>query len=435
MTENFFSDRKNIIILLLSMALAAVLFVSFRKSKEARDTDRRIMGIGEVTLTSGELIEQAREAYEDLSVTHKRQVEHLDVLVKAEQEYLVLCDQAEAEKVDQKIRALGEITSSSGEAIEEARAAYDALSETQKTYVTAYEDLLAAEKNYDEVCASQLEEQLKDITEALGEAGSQITEEMGKGIEELIRQYQSLTQEQIEAFKESDLMKKIQKIYESYKTGDLQEQIGQAVNSGEGMEEALHAYNSLEEEVRSGIERNPELKETINYYSKAAQRQYYISGCTAVSCEDLKKEPDKWIGKQIQLKLEILEVRTDRSSEEGDYLAKVEGTESEVILFDQRETGASKLNVNDQITVYGTAAGSVKRTDKNKANGTAEEILPAVNVVYTSADLQQNGETAAQPDAEYYYRKGEELAGRLNQYLKDLGRRINTEPSAGTEQD
>ena len=202
------------------------------------------------------------------------------------------------------------------------------------------------------------------------------------------------------------------------------------------MEEALHAYNSLEEEVRSGIEGNPELKETIDYYSKAARRQYYLTKCEAVSCEDLKKEPEVWSGKQIQLKLVILEVRTGNSSEERDYLAKAEGTDSEVILFDQREAGESKLNVNDQITVYGTAAGSVQRTGKNNANGNAaEETLPAVNVVYTSADLQQNGETAAEPDASYYYRKGEELAGRLNQYLKDLGRRINTQTSAGTEQD
>ena len=92
--------------------------------------------------------------------------------------------------------------------------------------------------------------------------------------------------------------------------------------------------------------------------------------------------------------------------------------------------------MNDQITVYGTAAGSVQRTGKNNANGkAAEETLPAVNVVYTSADLQQNGETAAEPDTSYYYRKGEELAGRLNRYLKDMGRRINTQTSAGTEKD
>ena len=55
-------------------------------------------------------------------------------------------DKAAADAVTEKIAAIGTVTKDSKTAIESARAAYDALTAEQKTLVTNYETLTAAEK-------------------------------------------------------------------------------------------------------------------------------------------------------------------------------------------------------------------------------------------------------------------------------------------------
>lgn len=57
-------------------------------------------------------------------------------------------DQKAAKAVSDLIDAIGAVTADSGDAIERARAAYDALTDDQKTLVENYDDLLAAERKY-----------------------------------------------------------------------------------------------------------------------------------------------------------------------------------------------------------------------------------------------------------------------------------------------
>ena len=57
-------------------------------------------------------------------------------------------DQKAAKAVSDLIDAIGAVTADSGDAIERARAAYDALTDDQKTLVENYDDLLAAEREY-----------------------------------------------------------------------------------------------------------------------------------------------------------------------------------------------------------------------------------------------------------------------------------------------
>ena len=72
-----------------------------------------------------------------------------------------------AEQVNQKIDALGTVTLNSQEAIEEARAAYEALSEDAKAYVTKLDILEAAEDTLEELIAkAEAEEELAATKEA-----------------------------------------------------------------------------------------------------------------------------------------------------------------------------------------------------------------------------------------------------------------------------
>ena len=113
-----------------------------------------IDAIGEVTLDSGDAIDAARTAYDKLPEAKKVLVDNYEKLTAAEEAYTALVDAAAAKAVDDLIDAIGEVTADSGDAIKAARAAYDALTDTQKELVKNYEKLLAAEELYEELTAS-----------------------------------------------------------------------------------------------------------------------------------------------------------------------------------------------------------------------------------------------------------------------------------------
>ena len=120
----------------------------------AKAVDDLIDAIGEVTVDSGDAIKAARAAYDALTDTQKELVKNYEELTAAEEAYTNLVDAAAAKAVDDLIDAIGEVTVDSGDAIKAARAAYDALTDTQKELVKNYEKLLAAEELYEELTAS-----------------------------------------------------------------------------------------------------------------------------------------------------------------------------------------------------------------------------------------------------------------------------------------
>ena len=120
----------------------------------AKAAEDLIDAIGEVTLESGDAIEAAREAYDALTDTQKELVKNYEKLTAAEEAYAAMVDAAAAKAAEDLIDAIGEVTVDSGDAIKAARAAYDALTDTQKELVKNYEKLLAAEELYEELTAS-----------------------------------------------------------------------------------------------------------------------------------------------------------------------------------------------------------------------------------------------------------------------------------------
>jgi len=117
---------------------------------EAKAVEDRIAAIGTVTLESKSAIDEARRAYNALSPAQAKLVSNYQTLVAAEKAYAVLKadrDDAEAaKKVDDLIAKIGDpVTLADKAKIEEARAAYNALTEGQKNLVTKLDQLKAAE--------------------------------------------------------------------------------------------------------------------------------------------------------------------------------------------------------------------------------------------------------------------------------------------------
>ena len=104
----------------------------------------KIAAIGEVAYPSSEAtIAQAKAAFDALSEAQQAIVINAGVLTTAQAQYAIL-------EVDAKIGAIGTVahTTDSKDAIDAARDAYNALTDGQKTLVTNYATLLAAETAY-----------------------------------------------------------------------------------------------------------------------------------------------------------------------------------------------------------------------------------------------------------------------------------------------
>jgi len=119
-----------------------------------------IANIGEVLYNpwdaaadSGAKIVAAETAYAALTDEGKAAVSNYETLTAARAEYdaqIEAFDKACAYDVDVLIDAIGEVNFESRAAIEAAEAAYEALNDTQKSYVTKYDVLVAARATYDQ---------------------------------------------------------------------------------------------------------------------------------------------------------------------------------------------------------------------------------------------------------------------------------------------
>ena len=129
---------KRVIILILCAALSINL-CGCGKGKQVEAAEAAIEAIGDVTLESGEVIEAARTAYDALKPRQQEKVENYAVLTDAEAVF----------RTESAIDAIGEVTIDSGDAIEEARNAYDALTPEQREAVISFDILTTAEEEFE----------------------------------------------------------------------------------------------------------------------------------------------------------------------------------------------------------------------------------------------------------------------------------------------
>ena len=150
----------------VAIILAALLALSLAgcgKTEAAAAADEAIAAIGEVTLDSLAVIEAAEDAVDDLTEEEKGQLDNLAVLEEARAAYdqLVLEDKAAA--IDVLIDDIGTVTLESSVDISAARASYDSADPEVQALVTGLADLEAAESEYAELCAGEVEEKIDAI--------------------------------------------------------------------------------------------------------------------------------------------------------------------------------------------------------------------------------------------------------------------------------
>lgn len=162
---------KKLTALFLALALALSL-TACGQSKAARAVDDQIAAIGAVTLDSGDAITAAEAARDALQESDLKQLKNTAALEEARAAYDALVLEAErtaaAADIDSLIAAIGTVTLDSAGAIAAARAAYDAADAEVQARVTGFDTLDSAEAQLADLRVRAV----IDLINAIGEVNS-----------------------------------------------------------------------------------------------------------------------------------------------------------------------------------------------------------------------------------------------------------------------
>ena len=246
-----------------------------------------IDAIGEVDLCDDckANIEAAEAAYDALDDTLKARVENYQTLLDARTAYDELAaSQARVDAVIGKIDAIGEVTLGSLADIQAAEAAYEALSDDEKSRVENYQTLLDARDEYEALKAAADKEEadraaalgVDNMIAALGEE-EDITLESEADIKAARAAYEALTEDQKAYVNNLTALEAAEAVLEGLKADkaaideviDAISQIGEVVypDSKDAIDAAQAAYDNLADD---------NLKDRVTNYGvlTAAQQKY-----------------------------------------------------------------------------------------------------------------------------------------------------------------
>ena len=351
-----------------------------------------IDAIGEVTLESGDAIDAARTAYDKLPEAKKALVDNYEKLTAAEEAYTALVDAAAAKAVDDLIDAIGEVTLESGDAIKAARAAYDALTDTQKELVKNYEKLTAAEEAYTALVDAAAAKAVDDLIDAIGE----VTLESGDAIKAARAAYDALTDTQKELVKNYEKLLAAEELYEELTASAAAIAQKAAEEARKAQEEAEAAQKAAEEAV-----------EAAKAAQEAAEAAAAKAGENNAAAEEARKaaETAQAAAEAAQTKAEEAQKKAEEAKAGADAAQKAAEENNAAAAAEAAKAVAEALKAAEEA---GRSAQSAAQAAQSAAQA-AESMLKAQEA-QAAAEAAQAAAEAAKARAEEAQKKAEEAA-------------------------
>ena len=254
------------IMLLLSVLLCGC------KSREAVAADKLFEQL-DIDAPDGEILAKAQDAYAKLSSEDLETLEHYEQFVQAESKF-------KAGEVDALIESIGTVTLESGETIESARKAYDALDKTVRDLVTQADELTAAENSYHKLIVEQAADEIDGLIKAIGKVTlddrTPITAARS-AFDEAEEEIKAAVQMLPELEKAEELYHRLEVEHAAEEIDALIDAIGDVtLDSGEFIEAARSAYDLADEEIKAEVGKLSvltEAEETLVYLGKKAQAE------------------------------------------------------------------------------------------------------------------------------------------------------------------
>ena len=351
-----------------------------------------IDAIGEVTLESGDAIDAARAAYDELPEAKKALVDNYEKLTAAEEAYTALVDAAAAKAVDDLIDAIGEVTLESGDAIKAARAAYDALTDTQKELVKNYEELTAAEEAYTNLVDAAAAKAVDDLIDAIGE----VTADSGDAIKAARAAYDALTDTQKELVKNYEKLLAAEELYEELTASAAAIAQKAAEEARKAQEEAEAAQKAAEEAV-----------EAAKAAQEAAEAAAAKAGENNAAAEEARKaaETAQAAAEAAQAKAEEAQKKAEEAKAGADAAQKAAEENNAAAAAEAAKAVAEALKAAEEA---GRSAQSAAQAAQSAAQA-ADSMLKAQEA-QAAAEAAQAAAEAAKARAEEAQKKAEEAA-------------------------
>ena len=358
----------------------------------AKAVDDLIDAIGEVTADSGDAIKAARAAYDALTDTQKELVKNYEKLTAAEEAYTALVDAAAAKAVDDLIDAIGEVTADSGDAIKAARAAYDALTDTQKELVKNYEKLTAAEEAYTALVDAAAAKAVDDLIDAIGE----VTADSGDAIKAARAAYDALTDTQKELVKNYEKLLAAEELYEELTASAAAIAQKAAEEARKAQEEAEAAQKAAEEAV-----------EAAKAAQEAAEAAAAKAGENNAAAEEARKaaETAQAAAEAAQTKAEEAQKKAEEAKAGADAAQKAAEENNAAAAAEAAKAVAEAVKAAEEA---GRSAQSAAQAAQSAAQA-ADSMLKAQEA-QAAAEAAQAAAEAAKARAEEAQKKAEEAA-------------------------
>ena len=351
-----------------------------------------IDAIGEVTLDSGDAIDAARAAYDELPEAKKALVDNYEKLTAAEEAYTALVDAAAAKAVDDLIDAIGEVTLESGDAIKAARAAYDALTDTQKELVKNYEELTAAEEAYTNLVDAAAAKAVDDLIDAIGE----VTADSGDAIKAARAAYDALTDTQKELVKNYEKLLAAEELYEELTASA-------AAIAQKAAEEAKQA----QEEAEAAQKAAEEAAEAAKAAQEAAEAAAAKAGENNAAAEEARKaaETAQAAAEAAQAKAEEAQKKAEEAKTGAEAARKAAEENNAAAAAEAAKAVSEALKAAEEA---GRSAQSATQAAQSAAQ--AAESMRKAQEAQAAAEAAQAAAEAAQAKAEEAQKKAEEAA-------------------------
>ena len=243
---------------------------------------KTIDALDDITLYSEKAIEEAKKAYNLLTDEQKEQIKNADAIKTAEEKLSKL----QVENAESKISVIGDVTLDSKDAIKDARDTYDALTDDQKKQVTNYDVLETAEAKLSDLQV----ENVKTKIDGIGE----VTLSSSSTIKAARTAYDALTDDQKKQVTNYDVLEAAEK-----KLSDLQVEnvknkidgIGEVtLSSSSTIKAARSAYNALTAEQKKQVTNYDVLQKAESELSDLQKADAVVTKIKNIGTVTLKSE-------------------------------------------------------------------------------------------------------------------------------------------------
>ena len=342
---------------------------------------KTIDALDDITLNSEKAIEEAKKAYNLLTDEQKEQIKNADAIKTAEEKLSKL----QVENAESKISVIGDVTLDSKDAIKDARDTYDALTDDQKKQVTNYDVLETAEAKLSDLQV----ENVKTKIDGIGE----VTLSSSSTIKAARTAYNALTDDQKKKVTNYDVLQKAESELSDLQKADAVvtkiKNIGKVTLKSESkIKQARTAYNKLTDKQKTLVTNYDVLEKAEKDLADLKAADQVSKNITNIGTVTLESED---VIKEARTAYDALTDAQKKLVSNKDVLEKAETT-----LKELQDAKAADVKAAEEVTNKISAIGDVtlESEDAIKEARTAYDALTDTQKeLVSNKDVLEKAET------------------------------------------